>query len=187
MDRLPNQRTNSFIEKGSRHAKLQYLVVDMVVLEKTFYTEDSIVALFIHAPNEGHYPTLRCATFSGDVEKLLGYSLEWDVRNEKACFTPSAKPHRAERRVLELIVYQGLHLEDVGPLVNSETMKGALLRYSLRKVLPLPETVDIQRLDQTGGAFGEHLQRDVEATFVILRRFCLSRQRINIKRAFLVV
>ena len=89
--------------------------------------------------------------------------------------------------MLELIVYQGLHLENVGPLVNPETMEGALLRYSLRKVLPLPETVDIQRLDQTGGAFGEHLQRDVEATLVILRCFFLSRERINIERAFLVV
>ena len=95
MDRLPNRTTNSFIEKGSRHVKLQYLIVDMVVLEKTFYTEDSILALFIHAPDEGHYPALRCGTFIGNVEKLLGYSLEWDVRNEKACFTPFATPHRA--------------------------------------------------------------------------------------------
>ena len=49
--------------------------------------------------------------------------------------------------VLELNVDQGLHAENAGSLVNSEITVDALLRQSLREVLPLPEAVDIQRLD----------------------------------------
>ena len=76
-------------------------------------------------------------------ENILGYSDEWDVRNEKARFTPFAEPHRSERGVLGLIINQGLHTENVGPLVNSGTIEGALLHRFLREVLPLLEAVNI--------------------------------------------
>ena len=54
---------------------------------------------------------------------------------------------RSERMLLEVLVDEGLHAENVGPLVNSEIIEGALLRQSFREVLQLPEAEDAQRLD----------------------------------------
>ena len=42
-------------------------------------------------------------------------SHKWDISNLEACFTRSAKQNQSERRVLGLIVNQGLHAENVGP------------------------------------------------------------------------
>ena len=59
---------------------------------------------------------------------------------------------------------------------------GTMKPHAIHKatsMLPLPESVEFQRLDWNGEAFAEDFRLNIEAHFVILRCLFSSRQRIN--------